>query len=64
MFFIPREIIRKHQKTYPFFMVSGRVEKPADWVTFTKEIINGKFHFLCSVCCFLINDFEEISTED
>ena len=23
----------------------------ADLVTFTEEIINGKLHFLCSVCC-------------
>ena len=24
-------------------------EKPADLVTFTEEILNGKLHFLCSV---------------
>ena len=24
---------------------------PADLVTFTEEILSGKLHFLCSVCC-------------
>ena len=29
---------------------------PADLVTFTEEILNGKLHFLCSVCpCILSN---------
>ena len=26
---------------------------PADWVTFTKEILNGKLHFLYSGICSL-----------
>ena len=25
------------------------IQFPADMVTFTEEILNGKFHFLCSV---------------
>ena len=29
---------------------------PADLVTFTEEILNGKLHFLCSVL-FLKNDY-------
>ena len=28
--------------------------KPADLVTFTEEIINGKLHFLCSVTYCLV----------
>ena len=27
------------------------IKETADLVTFTEEIINGKTHFLCSVCC-------------
>ena len=27
-------------------------ELPADLVTFTEEILNGKLHFLCSVACY------------
>ena len=32
-----------------FFSKCGRIQFPADLVTLTKEILNGKLHFLCSV---------------
>ena len=46
-------------------------QSPADLVTFTEKILNGKFHFLCSDIfqdgpnhlCFYVND-HETSTHD
>ena len=31
--------------------MSPNAQFPADLVTFTEEILNGKLHFLCSECC-------------
>ena len=31
-----------------FFSKCNQIDKTADLVTFTKEILNGKLHFLCS----------------
>ena len=28
-----------------------KCDQMADLITFTEEIVNGKFHFLCSVKC-------------
>ena len=47
-------------------MWSNPQETTADLVTFTEEILNGKFHFLCSVhyCTFrFIKDFTPNSAE-
>ena len=47
-------------------MWSNSQETTADLVTFTEEILNGKFHFLCSVhyCTFhFIKDFTPNSAE-
>ena len=33
---------------------------PADLVTFTEEIVNGKVHFLCSVLCLRGNRYLDI----
>ena len=35
---------------------------PADLVTFTEEIVNGKLHFWCSVC--VIKHCRDIKTND
>ena len=32
----------------------------ADSVTFTEEILNGKFHFLCSACTSADHDFSKV----
>ena len=31
-----------------FFSKCDQIRRPADLVTFTEEILNGKLHFLCS----------------
>ena len=34
-----------------FFSKCDQIRRPADFVTFTEENLNGKLHFLCSVSC-------------
>ena len=41
--------INAEQKTK--FSIKDFFSKPADLVTFTEEILNGIFHFLCSIMC-------------
>ena len=57
LFFIPPENIREPLIFWYFWYISGGIERyhwyrleTADLVTFTEEILNGKLHFLCSVC--------------
>ena len=41
--------INAEQKTK--FSIKDFFSKPAYLVTFTEEILNGIFHFLCSIMC-------------
>ena len=50
MLIITTNTVHTAQKKWSFQLriSSVNVQFPADLVTFTEEIINGKFHFLCS----------------
>ena len=40
--------------TKDFFSNWTNPNFPVDLVTFTKEMFNGKFHFLCSIWCYML----------
>ena len=37
---------------------------PADLVTFTEEILNGKLYFLCSVFCLKLNSRQHVVAKE
>ena len=50
---VPLRVTYKYDETEAIMCsVSRSIKFPADLVTFTEEILNGKLHFLCSVTCY------------